>query len=974
MAAQPPLPPDLGTREEAPTVPEQVPGGETTPIIPPVGDVQTGQPTGVQMVNTWGPEKVLPKLESVLEEGLSPRGLVNPEELESQLVKQGYSPEDATEVANRAMGLTMTAGPAQGLKGLGGLLQKLFKGADPAMEAQRIRGAKGTSPGKLGQTPFEPNWKSAQVSSDALQEDLNRFINTYKDEYESARKGKTDEETHKLLEKAMKEKYPDLMKALNMRGSALTDVQTRALLSYLQAAVEEYHKALDAGAKNLPGSVEALTKQSAVVQALMYKILPQRRETGAALRAYREEVTTVKTGHAIMDAADLTAAVQGMDVEPQRLAKLLSALSREQRVRVLANNAQRRLISPGSRTTGDEIASLYVDSLLLNFGTQQRNFTGNLFRALTFIPERAVEGTVGRTAMAFGSKEVHHIPSEAMVMAASVPSAAMAGIRAFSAIYKSGDSMFYGKKVDMKNYRNILQRESFPLAVQRLGHYWAAGSRGLFYADEAFKMFIYQMEKNAAAHRYAFMLGKTADERSALFARFSTKPPQAIVDEAMESAAVGTMTAQGGKIMQLANTVADGYNPYTRMMMPFVTATGNMAKQSYQRTPILNMLSYEHWSAVQQGGRKADAAVARMGSGLILGSVFAAMAANGTLHGSGNAWSPEYRRAKQEEGWESCTMVVGGKNIPIQNLGPWGVAACATADLVEAFDYMTPTEWQAAVMTFGQSYGMLISETAFMESMGKFFEATRNDDPDAAMHYVARTVTGFIPRGTQEVADLLDPGRVMKQAEGGIYDASMLTRAMGVLANEIAARTPIAKGSLLPMDRGPILGEPLTSSSSFGWINRTRNPRLRDVNEALTPVVPYSVFNIEKSIGGEGMVEMPGQPGLPARVPGVTILPEDRSELLRIRGSLKIEGKTLLDTLHDLVKSKDWDELKKSPGPGGVAEKVVKRIVQGYTKSAFVQFDESYTEPAYPGGGPGGLLEQKGTVKQRKGQRKAGEE
>ncbi len=968
MAATPPLPPEAGIREDAPPSPEQIPGsGE--PIVPPQGDVTTGQPQGIQMTNVWDPQQVLPKLDSVLETGLSPHGLTSPGELEDQLVKQGYDPKDAQEVANRVMGLEMTAAAP---KGIGELIGKIFRGGNAEEAAQRVMAGKTVKPGPLGQTPLEPNWNSARVSTDALQEDLNKFINTYKDDYEAIRGGRTDLKTEAMLEKAMEKRYGDVMKVLNIPGKALTEIQTRATLSYLQAGLEEYDKVLKRVQKGDAQAIPDLTKQTALVQALMYKLIPARREAGATLRAYGQQVADLASGHAIMDAAELTKAVEGIDVDPTRLANILGSMGKDARLRVLAQNARRRLINPGPRTTRDEIASLYIDSLLLGGGVQVRNTMGNLFRAATFIPERMVEGQVGRLSMALGSKDIHYIPGEATEMTLAIPQAVMSAFAALGHIRATGESKFYGKKIDMDSYRNILQRETMPLAIQRLGHFWATGSRGLFYADEASKMFIYEMEKAAAVYRYSKLLAETPEAQQALYGRLLANTPQAIVDEAMESAAVGTMTAPGGKFMQWGQDTANLANPVSRMIVPFVSATGNMAKQSYQRTPILNIISYEHWNAVAKGGRKADAAYARMGSGLLLGSAFAAMAMNGTITGSGEMWSPEYRAAKIEQGWKPCSLVVAGAPpINLKNVGPWGSAACATADMVEAWDYLGKDDAYKVAQMFGQAYGTMLADSAFAGSIADFFKAMNSKDADTIIKFVNRSMTGFIPAGAREIADIIEPGKAITDAKGDIFDSNLIAKELGQLSNEIVRKTPIAKGSLLPLQRGPIEGEVLTNSVLYGQY-KGATPKGEVVVNKLTDSVPFSVFNIQESIGGSGQVVRPGQPGLPARVPGVTILPEDEAELYRLRGTLKLDGKRLVDALYETVNDPEWQALSK--GPGGGREKWVKKLVQAYTKEAFADFDAKYKQPAYPGGGPGGLLEQKATVKERKAQRKAGEE
>jgi hypothetical protein len=801
---------------------------------------------------------------------------------------------------------------------------------------------------------------------------LKQFVEARRGEYEKARGGRTDPETRELIRKEMLNKYRHYLDVLDIREDALTEVETGVVLNYLQASVTDLRKLIKKAAEGDAGAVQSMPYQMGLVDALITKVAPYRREAGASVRLYGQAQESVAEAHAIHDAVAFVERMDGVD--PQRLALVLNGLPDETILGMMKGLNGKK---PFGRI-GDEIASTFIDALLMSASTQGRNITGNFFRAMTIIPERALEGQIGRGAYLFGSSTVHHVPGEATIMAQAIPQGIKAALAAMGQLRREGVSAFSGHKIEVASrYQNVFHRGNLPIGspewfkrgIDRLGHAWSLGSKGLFYADEAFKMMLYTIERQAIAFRYAQLLGDTAEKRAEIYAKLIQNPPESIKREAMMTAQIGTYTAHLGPFGSAVSQVADSYNPATRLVLTFVTANGNMAKQSFQRLPLLNALSMTNAQDFARGGIFRDAAIARWTSGGIMGAGFAGLAANQLITGTGSGWSKEYRQQKELEGWKPCAAWAGDRYVPIQDLGPWATVACATADFVEIYDKLPPDEAEAAVEAFALAWGFLIFDTGFMEQPARFFKEWAEGDPEKLANFVRRTAEGFYPRLPGEVANIISPEQRVTKGAGGSLDTSLVARQLATMVAELTAKTPIAKG-MLTIDRGP-LGEVLTSRTLYGTVaGYQENPVYVGMRKA---ELPGSILNIPRYIGGSGKVAIterlkvpltPGQQGL-GRVPGVTIYPEDVAELLLIRSKLKDDGQTLAEALIPVLNDKSLGN-----GPGGMKEQVVQKIVRAYNILAFEAFDKTPAAKKYPGGS---LLEASGIVKEQRAERRAGE-
>lgn len=957
-----PKPPVEPGAEEAPTTPEQVPGaGE--PIIPPTGDINTGQRLGDQFARNLDlsidfikqPEGSPAELEQGLgvEPGLAGAFLDTPPQPEPQQVAGLFE----------ALRTGLSQGARRARRGPVSVLtpeeMSRILDIDPA-EASAV----------LGTKPLKFPGRPENVAE--LNTLLKQFVEARRGQFEKARGGRTDVETRALIRKEMSNKFRTYLDVLDIREDALTEVETGVVLNYLQASVTDLRKLIKKAAEGDAGAVQSMPYQMGLVDALITKIAPFRREAGASVRLFGQAQESVAEAHAIHDAVSFVERMDGVD--PQRLALVLNGLPDETILGMMKGLNGRK---PFGRI-GDEIASTFIDALLLSASTQSRNVLGNFFRALTILPERALESQIGRGAYLLGSSTVHHVPGEATIMAQAIPQGIKAAFAAMGQLRREGVSAFSGHKIEVASrFQNVFHRGNLPIGspewfkrgIDRFGHAWALGSKGLFYADEAFKMMLYTIERQAVAFRYAQLLGDTVEKRGDIYEKLIKNPPESIKREAMLTAQIGTYTAHLGPFGSAVSQVADSYNPITRLVLTFVTANGNMAKQSFQRLPLLNALSMTNAQDFARGGIFRDAAIARWTSGGIVGAGFAGLAANQLITGTGTGWSKEYRQQKEIEGWKPCAAWSGDRYVPISDLGPWATVACATADFVEIYDKLGPDDAEAAAEAFALAWGFLIFDTGFMEQPARFFKEWAEGDPEKLANFVRRTAEGFVPRLPGEAANVLDPERKVTRAGGGSLDTSLLARQLATMAAELTAKTPIAKGTLVS-DRGP-LGEVLTSRTLYGTVTGYQeSPVYVGMRKA---ELPGSILNVPRFIGGSGKISVtdklrvpltPGQQGL-GRTPGITIFPEDVAELYLIRSKLKDDGQTLAEALVPVLNDKSL-----SNGPGGTKEQVVRKIVRAYNILAFEAFDKTPAAKKYPSGS---LLEASGIVKERRAERRAGE-
>lgn len=159
--------------------------------------------------------------------------------------------------------------------------------------------------------------------------------------------------------------------------------------------------------------------------------------------------------------------------------------------------------------------------------------------------------------------------------------------------------------------------------------------------------------------------------------------PEAAQKEIFERVQEKTLTESLGSWGRTLNSLRE--RPIMKFLFPFMQVGSNIAKQTYQRTPLyLGEIIHKVGTGQLKGGRVADE-FAKPIMGAVMGTAFLTLAKSGFLTGSGpNSRQQQYN--KQAGGWQPYSVHAGGQFISYDALGHVGSIAGLAADYAETSD------------------------------------------------------------------------------------------------------------------------------------------------------------------------------------------------------------------------------------------------------------------------------------------------
>ena len=284
-------------------------------------------------------------------------------------------------------------------------------------------------------------------------------------------------------------------------------------------------------------------------------------------------------------------------------------------------------------------------------------------------------------------------------------------------------------------------------------------------ADDGAKFWNYRSELRALAYRQAAgSEGLNGEELETRMAGLMDDVPQGMHKQAVAKALSNTfqdpLTGLGAQIRDIANTInlpiahTNFEIPLGRIIMPFIQVPVNIARWSYQNSPLaLAFPSSAIRAELSAGGAVRDLAVAKIALGSAVSASAIGLSLSGTMTGKGPS-DPELRRAWTAAGNEPYS--IGGKQIGYNQIEPMGLMFGAIADTIGTMKFAKDEDrgQLAASLAFGIGNAML-SKT-YMQGMSDFFAALDSPDTEAANYsdrLFASMVTPQLSAGLRSAVD-----------------------------------------------------------------------------------------------------------------------------------------------------------------------------------------------------------------------------
>lgn len=329
---------------------------------------------------------------------------------------------------------------------------------------------------------------------------------------------------------------------------------------------------------------------------------------------------------------------------------------------------------------------------------------------------------------------------------------------------------------------------------------WIAG------VDDFWKYMNYNAERHALIYRDGMSKGLTGDDLSTHIAGLIDNTPPAIHEQAVSSALKTTFQEPLAGVAASMQQMVDGMNipightewslPVGRVIMPFIKVPLNIAKWSYQNSPLAAAFpSSQIREQLAAGGATRDLAIAKMTLGSTLALGISDLALNGVITGRGPG-DPQLQRAWRDAGNLPYSVKLNGTQYGYNQIEPVGLMAGAIAD---TFDIMKFAKEDgrgnlAASMAFG--IGNSVLSKTYMQGTANFFDALMHPDSEGG-YYADHLLQSFaVPSGVRGIAAGMDEWR---RAHYGLID--------GIEASlpQVSKGLPLARtlwGDPIPMTAG----------------------------------------------------------------------------------------------------------------------------------------------------------------------------
>lgn len=633
--------------------------------------------------------------------------------------------------------------------------------------------------------------------------------------------------------------------------------------------------------------------------------------TGTELEKYKGQDTTVNATQ-IKALERLTQ--MGADITDTNTQLMLLGMARSDKDKFV------KLLSEKQMSNADYIKgsflTYFVNNLLSSPITQIFNTVGNTLKLIATPAERIIGG-----AFRADSEEV----MRGIRMFIGYGSAVRDSLKAARLAWNMGGNIldtskhypmntskditdrlkwqFAGNAKDVNTleaYQNIRPELETPFKV--LGYIGAGLQtplRLMGMTDEFFKQMAYRSKVYADAYDEAFKTG-VADKTSFIAKKLEMafENGKGIDENALDYARRQTWTQELDGSSNLDRLgIALKSVPALRPFVPFITTPTNLIKDIIEHTPMVNSAFKYVREEYNKGGEAAAALEGKAAMGLALGFTGLSLASQGLITGA-------YPKDREERAlWEAqgrlpFSIRIGDKWVPYNRLDPFG-AFFGMAATVYDKGMREGGDNLASPLTYAGTIMQYLSSKTYLQGIMDLIEAVSNPENSSLGITASNLLGGLIPMSSalRFAARRLD---------------GELKETRGDIGLRLMSNIPFLSANV-PAKYNFITGQ--KTEPSYLYSNAKDD-------YVLEKLMPYA-----SSISG----------GAPANIiRGVKLNGEDISRLNQLQGTITIGGKTLMQSLTDLVESWAWNnaEGKYNSNGSSIREDMIENIMAKYKKQA----------------------------------------
>ena len=598
---------------------------------------------------------------------------------------------------------------------------------------------------------------------------------------------------------------------------------------------------------------------------------------------------------------------------PMRLVRMISKFDSPGQLSIMARHTAK---AGSPKSYANAILEGWIMGLLSSPKTHLVNFTGNLITTIEGIAERGIASRV-----AFGAGE-HIQKGEATQMMYGLVSSFMDAVRVAGKALKTGVPSSGLTKIEGFS-RKAISSEALDIhgglgrGIDLLGEVTRLPGRALMTGDEFFKTLNYNMLLRAEALRAGKSQGLSGEGLSNFIENFVKNPSDSAILKARDYTNYITFQNDLGKFGQAIQSIAES-NPFAKVILPFVRTPANIAKYTFERMPVINLMSGQLRKDIASGGIKRDLALAKVSMGAILTGAFVSLAKMGYITGTG----PKDSKLKDEwkqAGWQENSFNIGGKFYSYRRFDPASQFIGAAADFVEFSEDLPPDEVGKYALALSLGFMNNWTSKTYLQNVSTLLEAITNPEDPAVntvtKQFAGSTVPAIIAGITQamdhSVREVYSEWDRIKSRVPGLSNS--LERKY-----DLSGKPMIYEGTLGPRLLSPIFKKTYTDDPVWREI----------VNNEI------SIGQVPKIIGGARPPS--GKIAQESEWHGVELTPKEYSWLSRMAGNeMKVGGKGMWDTLTDLINSPEYK--KASTGPHGIRADFIKKVVYDFRRLAIMK-------------------------------------
>lgn len=592
-------------------------------------------------------------------------------------------------------------------------------------------------------------------TADDIKAVMGQMADAFASKIDAARRGVQDNETTARLADQLGMSVGDLL--ARRKGAPFNAEQALAARQLWASSAEKLMAVAGKAAGPNAGPIDQYNfrKMLAVHYAIQAEVVGARTETARALQAW--SIPAGSNAEKLRQVETLLAGMGGEKASAE-VARRLALLQ--------AGNPDPGAMSAFVRkawaaTSLDVVREAWVNALLSSPKTHVVNVmsnTGVMFQAI--YERKAAESLSG-----FVGTEGGVVPGEAAAMAYGLIEGAKDAFRLAAKALKTGESSLGLTKTAERQPAisaaglDLDEAGTAGRFVDLLGELVRVPTRALGAEDEFFKSIGYRMELRAQALRLATQEGRRGADLPRRIEDIMLSPPEFIRMNAADSALYNTFSNAPGEFGKSILKLREAA-PLTAFVLTFVKTPVNIARYSFERSPLAPLVG--QWrDDIAAGGARKDLALARMGTGSMIMLTAADLADRGVISGAGPD-DPGEREALSRQGWQPFSVRIGDRWYSYNRTDPFGMTIGLASDLaylVKRHD-IEPDEVDEISEVVGAAIAAVsrnaVSKT-YLKGVADFMEMVADPERYSA-DYINNFLASFVPAASGFAVNVMGDG------------------------------------------------------------------------------------------------------------------------------------------------------------------------------------------------------------------------